>query len=187
MYFEEGGYYHIFNRGLNKEKIFFSSANYDYLLKRIKRTYKKYKISIIAFCLMPNHYHFLLRQDSEIEVSDWLRVLFSGYVLALNKEQNISGNLFEGKPKKRTVNRIDYLQHLIYYIHYNPVMAGIVNHPSEWNYSNYLECIGHRYDLPFNKSEVCDLFGSLNEYELFAENYLIDDKTDKQMEKYYID
>ncbi|MDO9577874.1 MAG: transposase [Candidatus Cloacimonadales bacterium] len=187
MYFEEGGYYHIFNRGLNKEKIFFSSANYKYLLKRIKRTYRKYKISIIAFCLMPNHYHFLLRQDSEKPISDWLKVLFSGYVLAVNSQQNRTGKLFEGKPKKRIIDRIEYLQHLLYYIHNNPVKAGIVDHPSKWKYSNFLECIGERKEFPYDELVICDNFGSLKEYNLFADNYSIDEEIGKQIEKYYLE
>jgi len=94
MIFQEGSIFHIYNRGCDKNQIFYNTDNYRYLLKRIQRTYRKYKISIIAFCLMPNHYHFLLRQDSEIQISKWLQSLFIGYTLAINKQQNRSGTIF---------------------------------------------------------------------------------------------
>ncbi len=187
MYYEEGGYYHIFNRGVNKNKIFFCPENYEYLLKRIKRTYKKHKITMIAFCLMPNHYHFLLRQDSGKSISDWLKMLFSGYVQAVNIQQNRTGNLFGGKPKKRLIDKEEYLQHLIYYIHFNPVKAGLVSATDKWKFSNYLECIGKRANFPFDELLINDLFGSKKEYMIFTESYYLDKILGKQLEKYFID
>ena len=109
MIYEEGNYYHIYNRGCNKEKIFFCSENYGYLIRRMKKYQKEYFVNIIAFCLMPNHFHFLLQQKSSIPLSDWLRVLFSGYTLAVNKQQNRIGTLFEGKLKKRMIKPVTLL------------------------------------------------------------------------------
>ncbi len=57
--------YHIFNRGHNKQKIIFNKCNYIYLLKKIKNSYLQYGVKILAYCLMPNHYHFLLQQMTE--------------------------------------------------------------------------------------------------------------------------
>lgn len=59
----KGQYYHLFNRGVNKQKIFFTEDNYTYCLRLIKKNSYKYQIKIIAYCLMPNHYHLLVRQD----------------------------------------------------------------------------------------------------------------------------
>jgi REP element-mobilizing transposase RayT len=187
MIYEEGNYYHIFNRGCNKEKIFFCSENYEYLIKRMKKNHKEYFVNIIAFCLMPNHFHFLLQQKSNIPLSDWLRVLFSGYTLAVNKQQNRIGTLFEGKPKKRLINKEEYLQHLIYYIHFNPVKAGLVSSPEKWEFSNYLEYINKRDDYPFDKLLINEYFGSKEKYKIYAENYYLDERTGKQLEKYLID
>ena len=187
MIYEEGNYYHIYNRGCNKEKIFFCSENYEYLIRRMKKSHKKYSVNIIAFCLMPNHFHFLLKQESDVPLSDWLRVLFSGYTLAVNKQQNRIGTLFEGKPKKKLIDKEEYLQHLIYYIHFNPVKAGLVYSPEKWKFSNYLECISKRDDYPFDEMLINDLFGSKEEYQIFSENYYLDERTGKQLEKYFID
>ncbi len=59
--FEKGNYYHIYNRGCNKENIFWEHDNYIYLLKKLKEYKEEYNITVIAYCLMPNHYHLLLK------------------------------------------------------------------------------------------------------------------------------
>ena len=187
MIYEEGNYYHIYNRGCNKEKIFFCSENYEYLIRRMKENIKKYSVNIIAFCLMPNHFHFLVQQKSKIPLSDWLKVLFSGYTLAVNKQQNRTGTLFEGKSKKRLIDKEQYLQHLIYYIHFNPVKSGLVSSPEEWKFSNYQECIGKRNDYPFDELLINEYFGSKEKYKIFAENYYLDGRTMNQLGKYLID
>ncbi|MFQ5419579.1 MAG: transposase, partial [Anaerolineae bacterium] len=97
--FTTGHYYHIYNRGANRERIFFSKDNYLYFLKLLKKYSRKYQIAIIAYCLMPNHYHFLLRQDGETPISRFIGVLFNAYAQALNQQIGRSGALFEGRFK----------------------------------------------------------------------------------------
>ena len=72
-----GHYYHIYNRGAGKERLFFNPNNYEYLLKLVQRYYRKYGIAIIAYCLMPNHYHFLLRQETEEPLFKFINVIFN--------------------------------------------------------------------------------------------------------------
>ena len=82
MYFQKGNYYHLYNRGINGNRIFFNDRNYIYLTKILSDTICKHKISIVAYCLMPNHYHLLLRQDSDIPASKWIQnVLINMYSL----------------------------------------------------------------------------------------------------------
>jgi len=73
--FTIGHYYHVYNRGANREHIFFNEENYLYLLKLVKKYCQKYQVAIIAYCLMPNHYHFLLRQDGETSIAHFIGVL----------------------------------------------------------------------------------------------------------------
>jgi putative transposase len=83
--FTPGQYYHIYNRGAGKGQIFFNEGNYEYLLRLVKRYYQKHGATVIAYCLMPNHYHFLLRQETDELLSKFVGVLFNAYAQALNK------------------------------------------------------------------------------------------------------
>lgn len=72
----QGKYYHVYNRGCNKLSIFFNDDNYRFLIQKFIDTIEKYDIDIFAYCLMPNHYHLLVRQNSDISISKWLKTVF---------------------------------------------------------------------------------------------------------------
>jgi len=99
MKYLDGNYYHIYNRGSRKGSIFFSEENYSYLLRLITANTKKYSTSIVAYCLMPNHYHLLLFQQGGGSISKTLQTTINSYVQAVNKKYDFSGSLFEGKAK----------------------------------------------------------------------------------------
>ena len=67
---EHGEYYHIYNRGVGRQSIFRESENYLFLLRRVKRYANELHVAVIAYCLLPNHYHLLLRQDGHEPVGD---------------------------------------------------------------------------------------------------------------------
>ena len=69
--FTQGAYYHIFNRGANRMPIFRKAENYEYVLRLIKKYREKYNIAVIAYSLMPNHYHLFVRQDGEHPAVNW--------------------------------------------------------------------------------------------------------------------
>jgi putative transposase len=145
--FTQGQYYHVYNRGAGKSKIFYTEDNYRYLLELMRRYLGKYGISVIAYCLMPNHYHFLLLQLTDMPISKFINVLFNAYVQALNLQQSRTGTLFEGRFKHVCVDEWKYLSHLCRYIHRNPVKAGLVIAPEDWAYSNFREWVGLRNSL----------------------------------------
>ena len=175
--FSTGHYYHIYNRGANRERIFFNAENYLYLLKLAKKYCQKYQIGIIAYCLMPNHYHFLLRQDGETSIGHFIGVLFNAYAQAVNKQNGRTGALFEGRFKDVHVDNEGYLLHLCRYIHGNPVKAGLVTTLEEWPYSNYLEWLDERPGTLIDVQFVDDFFPNRTDYREFVLDYLrgIDD------------
>lgn len=75
--FLPGHYYHVYNRGANRQPIFREEANYLLLLRRMKQYLAQYEITLLVYCLLPNHYHFLLRQESERSVSDLMQAIFN--------------------------------------------------------------------------------------------------------------
>lgn len=187
MTFIQGHYYHIYNRGCNKENIFFNDDNYIYLLNRMKSSFRDYGANVIAYCLMPNHYHFLIQQSTEKALSKWLRKIFVGYSQSVNKQQNRSGTLFEGRPKHNAIEKEEYLDHLMWHIHTNPVTAGIVTRPEQWKFSNYLECVGKRNGKMFDSDFVRQRYGSFSEYEKFINEYECNKSLEKKIEYYLFD
>ena len=180
-----GEYFHIYNRGVNRENIFFGERNYDFFVKRMEEYFPATGINILAYCLMPNHYHFLLRQDIPELMSTYVGRVCKSYVQAINVQQKRSGHLFEGKYKCKHIDDVSYLLHLSRYIHLNPVVAGLVQKPEQWKYSSY-----HHYSSknipfvsngnePFAQSErfiidtkiILQEFKKQEEYVAFAENY----------------
>ncbi len=185
--FAQGQYYHIYNRGAGKAKIFFNDGNYQYLLRLVKQYYQKYGVTIIAYCLMPNHYHFLLRQEAEEPLSRFMQVLFNAYVQALNLQQERTGTLFEGRFKHKRVEKWEYLIILCRYIHRNPVEARLVARPEDWEYSNYREWIGLRNNELTDKDFVQEHFHSATEYVKFVNDVEDEQKSYEKIRKYLFD
>ncbi|MBM3152515.1 MAG: transposase [Chloroflexi bacterium] len=185
--FAPGQYYHIYNRGAGKADIFFNPGNYEYLLRLVKRDMQPCSISVIAYCLMSNHYHFLLRQDGETPVSKFINMLFNAYVQAVNQQQNRSGTLFEGRYRMAIVDEWGQLIHLCRYIHYNPVKAGMVKSPQEWPYSNYAEWIGLRDGALKDDDFIHDHFSSADDYINFVMEYGNEVEENRKMGKYLFD
>jgi REP element-mobilizing transposase RayT len=185
--FTQGQYYHIYNRGARKAKIFFNDGNYQYLLRLVKEYYQKHGATVIAYCLMPNHYHFLLRQEMDEPLSKFMQVLFNGYVQALNLQQGRTGTLLEGRFKHKCVDKWEYLIVLCRYIHRNPVKAGLVAKPEDWAYSNYREWIGLSGGALVDKVFVRDHFPSADEYVNFVNDVEDEKKSYEKISKYLFD
>jgi REP element-mobilizing transposase RayT len=185
--FTQGQYYHLYNRGAGKGTIFFNDGNYEYLLRLAGHSYQLRGVKVIAYCLMPNHYHFLLRQETEEPLSKFMQALFNSYVQALNTQQDRTGTLFEGRFKHKCVDDWEYLITLCRYIHLNPVKAGLVTKPEEWIYSNYRDWIGLRDGVLVDKEFVKDHFPNPEEYEKFVNDMVDELKSHEKINKYIFD
>ena len=185
--FVQGQYYHIYNRGAGKGKIFFNDGNYQYLLRLVKEYYQKHGVTIIAYCLMPNHYHFLLRQETDILLSKFMQVLFNGYVQALNLQQERTGTLFEGRFKHKCVDKWEYLMMLCRYIHLNPVKGSLAACPEDWTYSNYREWIGLRDGPLVDKVFIQDHFSNGQQYVNFVNDVEDERRSYEKIRKYIFD
>lgn len=185
--FTQGQYYHLYNRGAGKGRVFCNDGNYQYLLHLVKQYYQKYGVTVIAYCLMPNHYHFLLRQETEEPLSKFMQVLFNTYVQALNLQQERTGTLFEGRFKHKCVDKWEYLMVLCRYIHLNPVKAGLVACPEDWVYSNYQEWVGLRDDELVDNAFVQDHFPRVEEYVKFVNDVEDEKKSYEKISKYMFD
>ena len=169
MHLIEGEFYHIYNRGNNKQQIFFNDDNYLFFLRKIREQLSS-RVDILAYCLMPNHFHLLIRANEKSitertsfgkksmqEFAYRVGIMLSSYSQAINKQNNTTGSLFQQKTKAKILaevqnnNRISYLEECFYYIHQNPVLAGLVTDLSDWPYSSYPDYAGLRNGTLCNK------------------------------------
>ncbi len=185
--FTEGLFYHIYNRGVGRQNIFLTRDNYDFVLRKVSLYSEDLAVRVIAFCLMPNHYHFLLRQVGAQSAGLLVQRVFNSYTKAFNRLYSRSGTLFESPFKAKMVERNEYLGHLCWYIHMNPVAAGLVRNIEEWLYSNFLECVGKRNLWAFDPEFIADLFGSPSGYEEFVRSYEVTARRDQKLKEYFLD
>lgn len=141
--FAIGNYYHVYNRGNNRQQIFFEEANYIYFLKQLRHHLTEKGVNIVAYCLMPNHYHLLIYLQTD-QLSRLMQSFNVSYTKAINKRYERTGSLFQGQFQAIHVNTTEYLLLLTRYIHLNPVEAGFVEKAEDWDFSSYQEYINLR-------------------------------------------
>jgi len=167
-----GHFYHFYNRGAHRLSIFREPDNYLFILRKIKHYCRTLSLSPIAYCLMPNHYHFLIRQDGQHVAGLLPQRVFNSYSKAYNKRYEHSGTLFEGNYRVVHVESETHLLHLCRYIHANPVKDGLVDDVADWPYSNHLEWVGERSGTLVDRAFVEAHFGTPERYRAFVQDYL---------------
>ena len=169
--FIKNSFHHVYNRGVNKENIFFEKDDYFYFLNKIHLNKKKYSIKFLAYCLMPNHFHFFVMQETdEFTISDFMSSLLNSYTKHINNKYQRSGTLFESKFKSKLIDNEKYFIWLIKYILNNPEKAGLVENYYEWDFSNAKDLLGLRNGKLCNNDEVKEYFQSFDKMKEFLSN-----------------
>ncbi len=168
-------YYHLYNRGNNREPIFYDRENYLFFLRRMWK-YLLPSIDVVAYCLMPTHYHLLVLVQEAEAVSRAMQRFSISYTKAMNKRFDRVGSLFQGSFQAKHINENRYLMHLSRYIHLNPVSAGLVESAEEWEFSSYRDYIGERDGQLPQSAIVLSQFESPDRYKDFVEDNLFDDQ-----------
>ena len=168
--FYSGAYYHLFNRGVNKEPIFFERENYLFFLRQMRKYFTNELLIIIAYCLMPNHYHLLVHLKTD-ELATVIQRFALSYAKAINKRFERVGSFFQGPFKAVQVDKNEYLLHLSRYIHFNPVDAGLVIKPEAWEFSSYRDYIGLLKGTLIEPEIVLSQFASPQDYQKFVQDY----------------
>jgi REP element-mobilizing transposase RayT len=175
--YQQGSYYHIFNRGAHQRSIFKDNENYLFALRKIKQYSNQFQHTIIAYWLIPNHYHLLVRQDGDFKASLLPQQVFNSYTKAFNKRYNHSGTLFEDSFHIKIIRDTSHLLHLCRYIHGNPVKDGFVADPADWEYSNYREFIGARKGSLFDPGFFTEFFSDTKDYR----DFVLDDLSSRNL------
>lgn len=211
-------FYHIYNRGVEKRIIFFDEEDYTRFIYYLYELNNKNLVAdtaffnrkieidsgvrntenmdqlveILCFCLMPNHFHLLLRQVQDGGISLFLQKLCLAYAGYFNQKYNRVGGLFQGAFKAKLIDKTEYINHLFYYILANPIEIieprckerGIKNlHKaklflSSYRWSSYKDLIGNELNFPFlvDRKSITEIFGHIKEFKQFIKEVLQDDK-----------
>lgn len=159
----ENELYHFYNQGNNREQVFFNRENKLYFLQKFRKCVAP-NCKVLAYCLMPNHFHFLLYTLKESvrekkvgrlmvpALKDGFRQLLSSYTQAINQQEGRSGSLFRQKTKAKLLENSDkrYPFSCFHYIHQNPLRAKLVGKMEEWEFSSFRDYMGIR------KGSLCD-------------------------------
>lgn len=189
--FIENGYYHLYNRGVEKRDIFLDDQDYSVFLSYIKQYLEPQigsdpkslaeEVDLIAFCLMPNHFHFIAKQKTIDGITKFIRAICTNYVMYFNKKYDRVGTLFQGKYKGVLLDNDAYLLHLSRYIHLNPTKIG--SDPKK-SFSSYDYYLGRRHAAWLKPNEILNFFKSAQKtslkdclsYESFVDDYIVDSK-----------
>ena len=176
--FRAGHYYHLYNRGVDRQPIFFDEENWGYFIKRLRHYCIPDLIEIIAYCLMPNHYHILANLKDDNLSTKIMQPFTVSYTKAVNRQQDRVGPVFQGAFKAKLVDKNEYLLHLSRYIHLNPVLAGIADNPATWTLSSYQDYVGLRNGTLSKPDIVLSQFPSRQAYAKFVRAY---SETDREL------
>lgn len=191
MHFTPGCVYHIYNRGNNRQRIFFTTENYEFFLQKIK-TQLLPLCQILCWYLMPNHFHLMVyctdKSCSEREsfggkpmheLAYRIGILLSSYSQAINKQNHTTGSLFQQKTKAKCIacpehqsvfeHGKPYITTCMKYIHQNPKKANLVYRMEDWKYSSFCGYMGMDTHLQCNKILLAELAG-VTERDFYTES-----------------
>ena len=161
-------YYHIYNRGVNRGPIYFSKENYHFFLDRLGKYFNFETARILAYCLMPSHFHLLVYTIIDDFGNKVMQPFSVSYTKAVNKQQKRTGPLFQGPYQSILIDKDKYILHLSRYIHLNPVSADLVNQPEKWEFSSYRDFIGIRSGGIVRPNFIIEYFKDSSEYVDFV-------------------
>lgn len=192
MKIEPGRYYHIYNRGINSREIFFSDRDFERFLDKYIY-YLGLSVKTFAYCLMNNHFHFLLKvlsikahqraiathrkfkpnqasyilpnpENRLFKIEQLLSHLFNSHTRYINSKYNRTGSLWDANFKVREIDSDEYLQQCICYIHRNPIHHGLTNSYKAYPYSSFKEVLLNN-NIIVDSSATLVLFGNRENFE----------------------
>lgn len=184
-----GQVYHVYNRGVEKRRIFENRRSYTRFLQTVRyyqlegpkpkfSNFVKYKlfepnpnkkiVEVISYCLMSNHFHFLIKQLREGGISEFISKLSNSYTKYYNTKFNRIGPLLQGQFKAVLIESDEQLVHVSRYIHLNPFVSFLVKDLKDYEWSSHREYITNISQGICNKEDVLSFFKTPKEYEQFV-------------------
>ena len=130
-------FYHILNRGNNKEVIFIDDVDFIFFLQQVKKYKEKFGVKIYHYCIMPNHYHFLVKSQISNDLIKFVHAIMFIYAQHMQRKYNKIGHIWQGRYKSSLIEKEDYLLRCGYYIEDNSRRAKLVKELKDWPWSSY--------------------------------------------------
>ena len=204
--FVTGEFYHVYNRGIDHRKIFSNTNDLQRFYKSmdefnttlpigsiyeasfldpaiLSKRKRKRLVKFIAYCLNPNHYHFILQQVTDGGISEFMKRLGGGYTWYFNHQNKRNGYLFQGIFKAKHINSNEYLLHLSAYVNLNDNVHKLGGATAKLNKSSRDEYVGKIEEDFCEKGIILEQFKNKHEYMEFAESSLVDILEKKQRNK----
>jgi len=180
--FVQDTFYHIYNRGINKEKIFFKEENYIFFLEKFNK-YLDELVDTYAYCLIPNHFHLLIKVKSELElkpivnvlqidnkITESFRIMLMGYAKAINKQETREGSLFKRNIKIKPVVHDNHLLSLTAYIHTNPNHHKVIDTFENYKWSSYQSILSNK-PTKLKRNELLEIFEGKENFIQYHRSY----------------
>src|SRR5262249_41326845 len=133
----QGGYcYHVLNRGNGRGTVFHKNGDFDAFLKLLCQAGERTPMRLLAYCLMPNHFHLALWPRHDVDLSDYMRWLLTAHVPRYHQHYHSSGHVWQGRFRAFPIQEDDHLLTVLRYIERNPVRANLVECAQEWRWSS---------------------------------------------------
>lgn len=186
--FINGQIYHVYNRGTEKRRIFESQRDYQRFLKTLnyyhfkgpkpkfsqfspnglfKPDLSKKIVEILTFCLMPNHFHLLLKQVRDGGITELVSKLSNSYTKYFNIKHSRTGLLLQGEFKSVLIESGEQLIHVSRYIHLNPIASFLVRDLNDYQWSSYKEYVNNSNGF-CSKDDILGFFKSTESYQQFC-------------------
>src|SRR3990167_10638747 len=217
-------FFHVLNRGVDKRQIFMDEQDYFRFIhdlyefndqERIETTFRNFRdygsiskiakakkkdkkplVDILAFCLMPNHYHLMLSPRVEKGIPQFMQKVGMGYSKYFNQKYKREGTLFQGRHKHILISDDTHFLHLPFYIHFNPLdliypewRENKISNPKKaleflksYRWSSHLDYLGIKnFPSVLNMKPLMEIFGNNKDYQKLVENYLKDIQVDQEI------
>jgi len=180
--------YHVINRGNGRQEVFHKDKDYEAFIKLIAEAKERYTIKLYGYCLMPNHFHMVVKPEKGEELSKWMQWLMTSHVRRYHRHYGSSGHVWQGRYKSFMIQEDSHLQMAMRYIEGNAARAKLVQSATEWRWSSHEETLGKkertltdavpielpgewdRYvDEPFTETELDRLRMSVNRQTPFGD------------------
>jgi putative transposase len=178
----EGAFYHVIQRGNNREFIYLTPQYRDFMVKQLRNAVEVDGVEMFAYVIMSNHYHLLIRTSGE-PLQKVMHRMNTRYAKWYNSERERTGPVFEGRYKAILIQNEPYLLQVARYIHRNPVRAKLCDHPGEYPWSSDGYYRENKTDNKFvNSSFILSMLASNYQEAMTEYNILVDTPGDENFE-----